>query len=86
MNRAVAMQKVSLNLCKVLKQGPRHDSPWRNRPIEESIREFQRMKEGYYKEGEAILRMKMDMQVRLLVFTYHCRIQAHNFGIWSRTV
>ncbi len=43
-------------------KGPRHDSPWRNRPIEESLREFQRMKEGYYAEGKAILRMKMDMQ------------------------
>ena len=43
-------------------KGARFDSPWRNRPIEESLKEFQRMKDGYYKEGEAILRMKMDMQ------------------------
>lgn len=43
-------------------KGPRFDSPWRNRPIEESILEFERMKKGEYKEGEAVLRMKMDMQ------------------------
>jgi glutaminyl-tRNA synthetase len=43
-------------------KGPRHDSPWRNRPIEESLLEFQRMKEGKYEEGKATLRMKMDMQ------------------------
>jgi glutaminyl-tRNA synthetase len=43
-------------------KGARFDSPWRNRPIEESLREFQRMKDGCYKEGEATLRMKMDMQ------------------------
>lgn len=33
----------------------------RNRPIEESLAEFQKMKDGKYKEGEAILRMKMDL-------------------------
>jgi glutaminyl-tRNA synthetase len=44
-------------------KGPRYDSPWRNRPFEESLNEFERMRKGEYKEGEAILRMKMDMQV-----------------------
>lgn len=43
-------------------KGPRYDSPYRDRPIEENLREFQNMKDGKYKEGEAVLRMKMDMQ------------------------
>lgn len=43
-------------------KGARYDCSHRSRPIAESLREFQRMKEGYYKEGEATLRMKMDMQ------------------------
>jgi glutaminyl-tRNA synthetase len=38
------------------------DSPWRNRPIEESLRLFEDMKKGKFEEGAATLRMKMDMQ------------------------
>ncbi|KAJ3233977.1 hypothetical protein HDU81_001802 [Chytriomyces hyalinus] len=41
--------------------GPRHECIHRNRPIAESLLEFERMKNGEYGEGEAILRMKMDM-------------------------
>jgi glutaminyl-tRNA synthetase len=48
-------------------KGKRFDSPWRNRPIAESLKEFERMKNGEYKEGEAILRMKMDMNVFLVL-------------------
>lgn len=33
----------------------------RDRPVEESLREFERMKNGEYKEKEACLRMKMDL-------------------------
>mmetsp|Transcript_12929 Transcript_12929/g.19369 ORF Transcript_12929/g.19369 Transcript_12929/m.19369 type:complete len:465 (+) Transcript_12929:1017-2411(+) len=36
-------------------------SPWRNRPIAESLFEFERMRKGYYAEGEATLRLKMDI-------------------------
>jgi len=36
-------------------------SPWRNRPIEESLRLFEDMKKGKFAEGEAVLRMKGDM-------------------------
>ena len=36
-------------------------SPWRNRPIEESLREFENMRKGKYGASEATLRMKMDM-------------------------
>lgn len=38
------------------------DSPWRNRPIEESLAEFENMRRGKYAEGDAVLRMKIDMQ------------------------
>lgn len=43
-------------------KGPRYDSPWRNRPTEESLREFERMRDGEYDEGAAVLRLKQDMQ------------------------
>jgi glutaminyl-tRNA synthetase len=33
----------------------------RNRPIDESLLLFRKMKEGYYAEGEATLRMKIDL-------------------------
>jgi glutaminyl-tRNA synthetase len=38
------------------------NSPWRDRPIEENLRLFDDMRRGKFKEGEATLRMKMDMQ------------------------
>jgi glutaminyl-tRNA synthetase len=38
------------------------DSPWRNRPIEESLKLFEDMRKGKFAEGEATLRMKMDMK------------------------
>ncbi|KAM8830008.1 glutamine--tRNA ligase [Synchiropus picturatus] len=37
-------------------------SPWRDRPTEESLVLFQRMKKGMFAEGEATLRMKMVME------------------------
>jgi len=36
-------------------------SPWRDRPVEESLFEFDRMRKGYYGEGKATLRLKMDI-------------------------
>ena len=36
-------------------------SPWRERPIEESLHLFEEMRQGNVKEGEACLRMKQDM-------------------------
>ncbi|PWN38733.1 glutaminyl-tRNA synthetase [Ceraceosorus guamensis] len=42
-------------------RGPRKESKWRNRPTEESLKEFERMKNGDYKPGEATLRMKQDI-------------------------
>lgn len=37
-------------------------SPWRDRPIEESLVLFERMKKGMFAEGEATLRMKTVME------------------------
>eukprot|EP01100_Stratorugosa_tubuloviscum_P004175 TRINITY_DN2038_c2_g2_i1.p1 TRINITY_DN2038_c2_g2~~TRINITY_DN2038_c2_g2_i1.p1 ORF type:complete len:767 (-),score=360.06 TRINITY_DN2038_c2_g2_i1:48-2306(-) len=37
------------------------ESPYRNRPIEESLKLFQDMRDGKFKEGEAVLRMKGNM-------------------------
>jgi glutaminyl-tRNA synthetase len=40
---------------------PGKDSPYRNRTIEENLRLFTEMKEGKYKDGEKVLRAKVDM-------------------------
>jgi glutaminyl-tRNA synthetase len=40
---------------------PGKESPFRNRPIEENIDLFQRMKNGEFDEGECVLRAKIDM-------------------------
>ncbi|KAJ2256961.1 Glutaminyl-tRNA synthetase [Coemansia sp. RSA 455] len=42
-------------------RGPRYACKHRDRPVSESLAEFQKMKEGRYASGEAILRMKMDI-------------------------
>lgn len=38
------------------------NSPWRDRPTEESLKLFDDMKSGLIEEGKATLRMKQDMQ------------------------
>lgn len=40
---------------------PGQESPYRNRPIEESLDLFQRMRSGEFKDGEKVLRAKIDM-------------------------
>lgn len=40
---------------------PGKESPYRNRSIEENIRLFEEMREGKYKDGEKVLRAKIDM-------------------------
>ena len=40
---------------------PGTESPWRNRSIEENLKLFHEMKEGKYKDGEKVLRAKIDM-------------------------
>ena len=47
------------------------NSPWRDRPVEENLLEFENMKNGKYAEGEACLRMKMDM-TRYVADIYTC--------------
>ncbi|KAF9152868.1 hypothetical protein BGX21_004320 [Mortierella sp. AD011] len=43
-------------------RGPRSACVHRDRPISESIKLFEKMKNGGFEEGEAILRMKMDLE------------------------
>lgn len=38
------------------------DSPYRDRSVEENLRLFEEMKEGKYKDGEKVLRAKIDMK------------------------
>lgn len=38
------------------------ESPYRNRPTEENLTCFENMRRGYFGEGEAVLRMKIDMK------------------------
>lgn len=40
---------------------PGKESPYRNRDIEENLKLFSEMKEGKYKDGELVLRAKIDM-------------------------
>lgn len=40
---------------------PGKDSPWRDRPVEESLDLFQRMKAGEFEDGKYVLRAKIDM-------------------------
>lgn len=37
------------------------ESPYRNRPVEENLSLFEKMRDGGFKEGEAVLRAKIDM-------------------------
>ena len=38
------------------------ESPWRNRSVQENLSLFEKMRQGRFKEGEACLRMRADMQ------------------------
>ena len=38
------------------------NSPWRDRPIAESLKLFEDMRRGLIDEGKATLRLKQDMQ------------------------
>ncbi len=40
---------------------PGKESPYRNRSIEENLKQFEEMKEGRYEDGEKVLRAKIDM-------------------------
>ncbi len=45
-----------------LYRAEKKDSPWRDRPISESLKLFSDMRRGLIDEGKATLRMKQDMQ------------------------
>jgi glutaminyl-tRNA synthetase len=40
---------------------PGKDSPWRNRPLDESLDLFERMRKGEFEDGTKVLRAKIDM-------------------------
>jgi len=40
---------------------PGRNSPWRDRPVEENVDLFSRMKEGEFEDGKYVLRAKVDM-------------------------
>jgi glutaminyl-tRNA synthetase len=40
---------------------PGRESPWRDRPVEESLGLFERMKNGEFEDGKYVLRAKIDM-------------------------
>ena len=40
---------------------PGIESPYRNRSVEENLELFERMRKGEFKEGEKVLRAKIDM-------------------------
>jgi glutaminyl-tRNA synthetase len=42
-------------------QIPGVESPWRNRSVEENLDQLERMRKGEFKEGERVLRAKIDM-------------------------
>lgn len=46
---------------------PGIESPYRNQTIKENLLLFQKMKKGYFKEGEACLRAKIDMKSNFIV-------------------
>ncbi|XP_029011138.1 glutamine--tRNA ligase [Betta splendens] len=54
-------------------------SPWRDRPIEESLVLFERMRKGLFAEGEATLRMKMVMEDgKMDPVAYRIKYTAHH--------
>ncbi|XP_036389341.1 glutamine--tRNA ligase [Megalops cyprinoides] len=54
-------------------------SPWRDRPVEESLLLFERMKKGMFAEGEATLRMKMVMEDgKMDPVAYRIKYTAHH--------
>ncbi len=47
--------------CRGVPTQPGKESPWRNRPAEESLDLFRRMKAGEFEDGKYVLRAKIDM-------------------------
>lgn len=53
--------EASKEIAKARDGRPGAESPWRNRPVAESLRELAAMRAGRYEEGAATLRLKVDM-------------------------
>ncbi|KAI5185257.1 glutaminyl-tRNA synthetase [Nematocida homosporus] len=53
--------KIASQVKEIGEEEERVISPWRDRSVAENLAEFQKMKDGHYEEGDAVLRMKMDM-------------------------
>jgi len=47
---------------------PGKNSPWRDRSVEENLKLFEEMRQGKYKEGEKVLRAKIDMSHPNMLF------------------
>lgn len=64
---------------------PGKESPYRNRSVEENLKMFEEMKDGKYKDGEKVLRARIDMSspninMRDPVIYRVARITHHNTG------
>lgn len=64
---------------------PGKESPYRNRSVEENLKLFEEMKDGKYKDGEKVLRAKIDMSspninMRDPVIYRVARMTHHNTG------
>jgi glutaminyl-tRNA synthetase len=61
---------------------PGRESPWRNRPVEENLDLFRRMREGEFPDGSHVLRAKIDMASPNLLMRdptlYRIRKAAHH--------
>src|SRR5690554_5799944 len=74
---------------------PGQDSPFRNRSVEENLDLFERMRKGEFKDGEKILRAKIDMaspnmhmrdpiMYRIIHRHHHRRSEEHTSELQSR--
>lgn len=69
-------------------KNPGKESPYRNRSVEENLKLFEEMREGKYKDGEKVLRAKIDMaspniNMRDPVIYRVARMNHHNTGdVW----
>ncbi len=61
---------------------PGKNSPYRDNTIEENLKNFEKMKNGEYKEGECVLRAKIDMTSPFMVLRdptmYRIRFASHH--------
>ena len=60
------LEEIRINRGSVQKPGV--DSPYRNRSVEENLTLFRNMRDGKYKEGEKVLRAKIDMSDPNMLF------------------